>query len=102
MYNSGRGVPQDYAMAASWFLLAAEQGNPGGQSSLGSLYFSGNGVPQDYVEAHMWFNLAAAGRGGALHDFHAEARDAVAERMTAEQVAEAQRRAREWTPTPEP
>jgi TPR repeat protein len=26
MYDEGRGVPQDYAAAASWFRKAAEQG----------------------------------------------------------------------------
>jgi hypothetical protein len=40
----------------------------------------------------MWFNLS----GDAV------SRDGVAQRMTAEQIAEAHRRAREWRPTPEP
>ena len=70
----------------------------------------GRGVPQDYVEAHMWFNLAAvAGSAppvgapsGVNRGVFVKARDAVAERMTADQIAEAQRRAREWKPTPEP
>ena len=48
-----------------------------------------------YVEAHMWATLAAAQSSG-------EARDIVAAKTTAEQIAEAQRRAREWTPTTEP
>ena len=46
----------------------------------------------DYVSAHMWLNLAAAGG----HDNAREARDSVAELMTRAQIAEAQRRAREW------
>jgi hypothetical protein len=48
----------------------------------------------------MWLNLAAAQSTGEGRDQMVEGRDAVAERMTAEQIAEAQRRAREWTPTP--
>ena len=40
-----------------------------------------------------WFNLAAATQGG---EAAAENRDALAQLMTREQLAEAQRRAREW------
>ena len=59
--------------------------------ALGRAYAMGYGVPQDYVKAHMWVNLAAAQDDGA-----AEACDDLAESMTREQVAEAQRRTREW------
>ncbi len=91
-YWEGVGVPQDHAEAARWLRRAAEQGDPGGQIGLGSAYWSGLGVPEDHVEAHMWFNLAGAqGNEGAV-----EARDEVAEQLTREQLAEAQRRAREW------
>ena len=34
--RSGRGVPQDYAQALSWYRKAAEQGNASGQNSLGA------------------------------------------------------------------
>lgn len=52
--------------------------------------FYGHGVRQDYVTAHMWLNLAAA-RG-----WPAEAgRDDVAKKMTPQQIADAQKRARE-------
>ena len=46
----------------------------------------------DMVAAHMWFNLAAArgNRDAALR------RQEIASEMTAAEVAEAQRRAREW------
>ncbi len=64
-------------------------------------YQDGRGVPQDYVEAHMWFNLDAAQVSGEDREGYEKARDAVAEHMTADQIAESQRRAREWTPTPE-
>ena len=64
------------------------------------MYENGLGVPQDYVEAHMWYNLAAAQLSGEDRDLAVKNRDVVAGRMTADQIAEAQRRAREWTPTP--
>jgi hypothetical protein len=44
----------------------------------------------------MWLNLAAAQDGlGAV-----ERRDLLAKAMTSDQIAEAQRMAREWKPTP--
>jgi TPR repeat protein len=51
-----------------------------------------NGAPCDLVEAHKWFNLAAA-RG---HEEAAHCRADISEEMTAREIAEAQRRARQW------
>ena len=99
MYDMGRGVPQDYTEAVRWYRLAAEQGHAAAQSNLGLMYGGGKGVPQDYVEAHMWFNLAAAKSSGENRDLFVKYRGAIATAMTSEQIAEAQRRAREWTPT---
>ena len=45
----------------------------------------------------MWFNLAAA-RGGEDRDAAVEFRDRAAKLMTPDQIAEAQRLAREWKP----
>ena len=94
MYDDGQGVPQDYAEAVKWYRLAAEQGLPRAQLSLGVMYFEGHGVPLDYVRAHMWFNLSAA-QGMSLAPKN---RDIVAKRMTPAQIAEAQKLAREWLP----
>ena len=91
-YMFGLGVPQDAAEAVRWFGLAAEQGLAGAQWALGSAYRHGLGVPLDYVSAHMWLNLATAAGAEGVH----ELRDAVASKMTREQVEEAQARAREW------
>ena len=66
------------------------------QGNLGVMYDIGRGVPQDYVEAHMWANLAAAQSSGEDRDRWVKNRDISAAKMTAEQIAEAQRRAREW------
>ena len=62
------------------------------------MYANSEGVLQDDVAAHMWLNLAAAQSTGEARERHAAARDAVAERMTRENLSEAQRRAREWSP----
>lgn len=101
MYGEGRGVPQDYAEAARWYRLAAEQGDAQAQYNLGLAYAQGEGVTQNVVDAHMWFNLAAArfpandtrNRTAAVKN-----RDTVAGEMSSEQLAEAQKRAREWKP----
>jgi TPR repeat protein len=96
MYANGRGVPQDGAEAVRWFRLAANQGFAGAQFNLGVMYDTGEGVLQDYVEAHMWTNLAVAQSSGEDRDRRVRNRDNIAAKMTAEQIAEAQRRAREW------
>ena len=94
MYNSGQGVPQDYAAAVKWFRKAADQGYAYAQFSLGVQYEGGYGVPQDYVQAHMWYNLVAA-KGNQIARKN---RDLLAEKMTPDQIAEAQKLAREWKP----
>ena len=96
------GFHQDDTKAVPWYRRAANQGNAQAQFNLGRMYGNGQGVPQDYVEVHMWYNLAAAQQTGEDRDLAVKNRDVVAGRMTAEQLAEAQRRAREWTPMPEP
>ena len=95
LYYEGWGVEQNYTSAANWFRKAAEQGDATGQFSLGWAYEQGDGVLQDYVLAHMWYNLAAAQGAGVA----AKNRDRVAAKMTPDQIAEAQRLAREWKPT---
>ena len=61
------------------------------------MYEHGEGVTQDYVAAHKWFNLAAANKPpGESRDGSVDNRDIVAAKMTPEQIAEAQKLAREW------
>jgi TPR repeat protein len=59
---------------------------------LGMIYCIGRGAEQDYVTAHQWFNLAALKGSDAARQYRCE----LAREMTAAQVAEAQRRARDW------
>jgi uncharacterized protein len=102
MYAEGEGVPQDHAEAAKWYRRAADQGNPQAQFNLGLWYARGDGGPPDNVRAHMWFNLAAANFPDSnIRDRNAasSSRDAVAKLMTNEQIAEAQKQAREWKPS---
>ncbi len=94
LYSLGQGAPFSDPMALFWFQKAAEQRNALAFAKLGMMYERGRGVSQNLVEAHMWYNLSAAyGEKRA-----AESRNAVAKHMTAEQIAEAESRAKKWTP----
>lgn len=91
MYGEGKGVAQDYFEAVKWFRLAAQQGFAPAQYSLGRAYVYGDGVVRDYVKAHSWFNLgAASGYENAI-----SSRDILAKLMTPQQVAVAQKMARD-------
>ena len=73
MFETGRGVPQNYTEAAMWYRRAAEQGHGGAQYSLGLLYDKGFGVPRDVVEANKWaqpvdVDSVFSGSGGAHPD----------------------------------
>ena len=91
-YRDGLGVPQDHAEAVRWFRLSAEQEDADALYNLGLAYRDGQGVPQDDVAAHMWLSLAAARN----HEGATAARDALAERMSPQQIAEAASAEQEW------
>ena len=91
MYNGGLGVKQDYAEAARWYKLAAAQGDATAQFNLGNKYGKGEGVVQDITRAYMWFNLASA-LGNQKAEYNS---NLAAKYMTQQQVAEAQKLARE-------
>ena len=75
---------------------------PTRSSTSGLMYRHGRGVAQNYVAAHMWLNLTVAQLSGRIREIFVKEREAVAALMTPEQIAEAQRLAREWKPTVEP
>ena len=80
--------------ALTQWRAAANEGDRRAMLALGRLYLRGLGVLQDYIEAHKWFNLAAGrGEAAALKE-----RDALAAKMTPEQMATAQERAAAWRP----
>ena len=74
-------------------LAAAARGDVGAYFDLGVAFSTGShGTPIDLIEAHKWFNIAAS-RG---HEEAAWCRADLSDEMTAREIAEAQRRAREW------
>jgi uncharacterized protein len=96
MYETGRGVPQDYLTAAYWYRRAANQGETTAQYRLGLLFDKGQGVTQDYIEAHKWLNLAAAHAPPPTRDYCARLRDAVATKMTRGEIGTARVLALQW------
>ena len=75
------------------FLAAAAEGDINALFELGVAYSTGShNVPCDLVEAHKWFNLAAS-KG---HEEAGWCRADISDEMTAREIAEAQRQAREW------
>lgn len=94
MYEQGQGVKKDMTEAAKWYRLAAEQGYMMSQNSLGVIYTTGDvGVPMNLVQAHLWFNLASKENASAV-----SRRDRLKAKMTPEQIAEAEKLAKEWKP----
>ena len=124
MYARGDGVPPNGAEAVQWWTLAAEQRHAVAQYNLGFMYGDGldlslgpagaaramagdrpalarrdgRTVPQDYVRAHMWLTLASSHGTGAVRDGAMQGRARAEQKMSAAQLAEARRRAREWKP----
>jgi TPR repeat protein len=102
-YEAGRsGLKQDYASAASWYQKSADQGNAYAQASLGILYHSGKGLPHDDVQSEMWLIISADHVQQDDRDTIVEMRDSVAAHLSAQQLAEAQKLAREWKPKKQP
>jgi TPR repeat protein len=103
-YRDGRGVVQDQFQSLVW----AERAVGGDRSNalfldslilLGATREWGRGLPQDLVEAYKWYALAAGFSTNETHIFDSAGRamDALSIRMTGAQIAEALRRADEWT-----
>lgn len=74
------------------YLTAAERGDPTALFELGLIYATGNGTDRDLVQAHKWFNLAAMKGSDAAKEERAE----LADELSAAEIAEAQRAARQW------
>lgn len=81
--------------AADMGSMAEMQPNAEGLFDLGIVYAVGAAGRPDLVAAHKWFNLSAL-RGNDEAAYH---RQQIAEELTAAQIAEAQRAAREWLST---
>lgn len=92
MYKNADHVEQDLNKMLAWYRRAAEAGDVGAQLFVADAYAFGHGAEVDLIEAYMWYEIALE-YWGALA---VRARDIVAEKMTPEQIAQAENRAREW------
>jgi uncharacterized protein len=100
MYEHGLGAPQAYDVAAELYAGAAERGDPSGQYLLGLMYDKGHGVDQDDVLAYKWLNLAAAAAPVPDREHYLRIRNAVASKMSLNQIAEGQWLALNWRKRP--
>jgi TPR repeat protein len=92
MHANGWGVPMDEAEAMNWYKLAAENGVTAAQVSLGTMYQNGFSVEQDKIAALKWFTIAVKLGDGdaAVHQEY------LAERMPAEELANADAEVNAW------
>jgi hypothetical protein len=110
-YAEGRGVDRDPINAYACYVLAGANNNSASddalrlltpklsdaqiaqvRSTIGEMYLQGRGTPADYAAAYTWFKLAeSAGSADGQR-----LRQEVASKMTAQQIAAADRRAAEW------
>ena len=100
MYENGLGAPQAYDVAVALYAGAAERGDPSGQYLLGLMYDKGHGVDRDDVLAYKWLNLAAAAAPVRDREHYLRIRNAVASKMSLNQVVEGQWLALNWRPKP--
>jgi hypothetical protein len=89
---------RDYATAMRILRPLADQGDGMAECIVGLMYQNNFGVPLDYVTAYMWFSLGAA-HGNSLAAFSLTQ---MTPKMTQREIAEAEKRFREWTPTMQP
>lgn len=110
LYQSGRGVPKDFEMAARYFAQSAQQGEADGAKNIGLAFARGQGVERNPVQAYFWLGISALdtvsqsisqvdARIREQLDDPAAIRDKLARSMKDEDIAEAQRLAREWRPS---
>jgi hypothetical protein len=71
---------------------AAQGGAPDALFELGLMYCAGREVEMSLVEAHKWFNIAAMRGNDEAKRYRLE----ISSEMSKAEIAEAQRRAREW------
>jgi len=102
MCQKGLGVAKDFGQAGRWYQAAAYQGEPTAQFFLAQLYDLGFGVPRDFVQAYVWFDVAAGHAPTRNKDYWSRMRDAVAYKLSRDELAKAQAQATAFTKTFDP
>ena len=94
MYLHGWGGAKDASEGARWVKEVAEQGNVEAQVLLAALFLTGEGVKKDETAAYMWLSVEGS-RGDADTK---RLRDILSRHMSSEQIANAEKLAKEWKP----
>ena len=90
-YAEGTGVPQNFDNAGSWYAKACRQNYPPARFLIAGLFEHGHGTEEKPVLAFVNYSLAADGGFQPA----VEARDALKAKLTADQLAEAEKSYRE-------
>jgi len=59
LYDDGRGVEANPAMAAYWYRRAAKRGHVNAQYNIGVAHANGDGVKKNMIDAVRWWRVAA-------------------------------------------
>jgi len=94
-YDEGAGVVKDHAEAAKWYRKAAEQNYANAQFNLGMCYEEADAGTEDWAEVYKWLSLAAMQGHERAKKFMTVLESQL---MTPEQIAQGQKRAREFKP----
>jgi len=103
-HEFGYGVVPNPQEAVKWYQRAAAQGDVRAQFYLSGCYEMGTGVAQDFVQAYYWLNVAVANSSPANGGYveMVRRRDRLGRtRLKPDQIADAQKRSREWKPQKE-
>jgi TPR repeat protein len=85
-------IAGSYDSAFKGFARLSTKGSSVSQYHLGLMYLKGTGVLQDFCRAHLWFNIASS-QGNKKARIRLEK---LTNKMSAHQVAEAQKLAQAW------
>ncbi len=95
MYDYGTGVREDRNKAGELYLRAARMGMPAAMFNVASMLETGEGLGQDKVEAYKYYVLS---RDQGFAPFATKAIEEISANMTAEQIAEGEKRADNFIP----
>lgn len=99
MYRFGDGVSKNTQKAVEWYSKAAAQGDPIAQEWLADMYYEGTEVKKDYVAAYAWLDIS---NSRLPSEQMKKDMEELAGKMTAEQMAEARKRAKAFVPMRQP
>ena len=94
-YEHGNGVAANRVEAAKWYRKAAEQNYVDAQFNLGMCYEEADPGTEDWAEVYKWLSLAARQGHEGAKKFMTVLESKL---MTPEQIAQGQKRAREFKP----